>query len=95
MQDGTTVEQLAFFAEARPAGPPYVYAGWRNGLVKIGTSTDPKRRARELDIALLAVGPGGRDAERALHSRFAVERLQYEWFVPSARIWGWMAGLAR
>jgi hypothetical protein len=96
MHDGIAPEQLALFTDPSPrAGPPYVYAGWRNGLVKIGTSSDPTRRARELGITLLGVAPGGREAEGAVHSRFAVERLQYEWFVPSPRVWRWVTGLGR
>jgi hypothetical protein len=86
------VEQLALF-EA-PAGPPYVYAGWRNGLVKIGTSVNPAARARRLGFELLGSTPGGREVEAAIHARFAGDRVQYEWFAPTARVWAWVAGLS-
>lgn len=55
-------------------------------VVKIGCSTDPKRRLRNLQsgspapLRLLATFEGGYVAEKELHRRFAGRRVHGEWF---------------
>lgn len=57
-----------------------------NGRWKIGTANDPEKRLRDLQAAspvplrLVAVGPGGRPREAALHIQFERCRLHGEWF---------------
>ena len=59
----------------------FVYIGLRGGIIKIGVTDDPSRRAKELKLdELLLVMPGGRLEERALHRRFAHARIGLEWF---------------
>lgn len=54
--------------------------------VKIGIAYDPDRRLRTLQtgssrpLRLLATAPGGQNVESRLHSRFASQRLEGEWF---------------
>lgn len=55
----------------------------QNGLVKIGTSECPERRARCLQATLLAVAPGRHRQEQVLHLLFATSRLFGEWFRPT------------
>lgn len=72
--------------ESRLPPPSWVYFGSRAGLIKIGTSEDPRRRARELGIVLLRVAPGGVEDERRLHRRFARFRVDREWFLPAPEV---------
>lgn len=57
-----------------------------NGLVKIGVSTDPTRRAKDFYIhspvlvRLVAFWPGSREDEQALHAQFSSCRNHCEWF---------------
>lgn len=67
-------------------GPTYVYFAAREGLIKIGVTSDPKRRARELDLTMLLVIPGGRDDERRFHRRWRRYRSGLEWFMPNASL---------
>lgn len=67
-----------------PACGSWVYLGARGHLLKIGTSINPRRRTgpRELNLDVLALMPGGRDLEKALHRRFRHLRLPgTEWFI--------------
>ena len=62
------------------------------GLVKIGSSGDPDRRLRDLQMAsgerisLLTTEPGGEAHEKALHRRFKASRVRGEWFRHSEAI---------
>lgn len=73
--------------------PDVVYFAKRHHLVKIGTTGDLRKRAAELDrgvsslpgmvdgpVEVLAVMPGGRAVEQALHQTFAHLRYAGEWF---------------
>jgi hypothetical protein len=57
-----------------------------NGLIKIGVSTDPLRRAKDFYIhspvlvRLIAYWPGWRCDEQELHAQFADYRNHCEWF---------------
>ncbi len=59
-----------------------------SGLIKIGVSTDPRSRLRNLDSAtpggidVLAVVRGDRSHESTLHTLFATARVNGEWFEP-------------
>lgn len=65
-----------------------VYAIGKPGssCIKIGTSRDVDRRLNQLQagdpsqLAVLWQAPGGAEVERALHERFAGNRLHGEWF---------------
>lgn len=71
-----------------------IYFGWGGGLIKIGTTRlSPDRRARVLDITLLATEPGSYSRERDLHRRFAPDCAHGEWFQPSDRLLDYIAGL--
>lgn len=79
------MEQTQLF-ECPPIHAGRIYFGLSNGIVKIGFSTDPARRAKELGMKLLLTMPGSRDDERRLHRQFRQERLNGEWFLMSPRI---------
>lgn len=66
-------------------GPPtkLVYFGGRNGFIKIGSSTKPPRRAKELGIRILRTEPGGLEREHQIHLRFRHARIDREWFMPT------------
>lgn len=61
-----------------------------SGPIKIGYSANPADRRKRLQrandrvLSLEAILPGDLRVERALHEKFAVDRLAGEWFVPSA-----------
>jgi len=59
----------------------FVYFAPKAGLVKIGFSRNPKRRARELEpdgpVKLVAGSPR---MEKELHQWFNVQRVTGEWF---------------
>lgn len=77
---------------------PIVYYGRRNGLIKIGTTTNARTRLSAQGIEeLLAVEPGSYDLETQRHGQFAEHRLSrrrgtgngrgsgpVEWFRPGA-----------
>ncbi len=58
----------------------------QTGTVKIGHSVEPLARLKEIQtghpfgLKLEAVMPGNHEQERALHGRFADDRLKGEWF---------------
>jgi hypothetical protein len=85
-----------------PRGREYVYfaqAGGPEGLLKIGFSKNPWARVSDMQtsnaerIELLATERGTLDDERALHERFAADRVNGEWFAPSQEIMGYVAGI--
>lgn len=63
-----------------------------SGLIKIGYSTDPRKRLAQLatmspePIHLVAVHPGDRTLEQALHARFRQHRARGEWFYPNPEL---------
>lgn len=70
------------------------YAQAEDGLIKIGTSLDPERRAAKVGGTLLATEPGGWPEERARHEEFDADRVRGEWFRPSGRLMAHVAALA-
>lgn len=89
-------------AEASPvAGPTglvyFIAAG--NGHVKIGYSTKPKARLRELQtgsraaLRLIATTPGTYADERDLHTRFSMYRSHGEWFRFKGELRAYVEGL--
>lgn len=71
----------------------FVYViGATTGPVKIGFSTEPDRRLVKLQagspklLRILAVAPGTKEDERALHGKFCKERLHGEWFTRAPEI---------
>lgn len=69
------------------SAPGYVYFAMAEGLrIKIGYSTDPERRIREMQtgasapLRLIATIPGNPATEREFHKRFKEYRLHREWF---------------
>lgn len=77
----------------------YVYFVAGGGMIKIGFSSDPDKRLRDLrtsspiPLKLLTTTPGGRDEETALHRRFAEHRRQGEWFTECEEILDYIQGL--
>ncbi|MFE7116605.1 GIY-YIG nuclease family protein [Streptomyces sp. NPDC057654] len=71
-----------------PGGGSYVYVIGAAGStrVKIGTSTSPEKRLKELQtgnpdrLEVLWHTPGGRELENLLHQAFAGHRAEGEWF---------------
>lgn len=73
-------------------------------FVKIGTSDDPEARMKSLEreygrpVRLLAMLPGGKDEETAMHRRFDHLRLEQigrtpEWFYPTKELMGFIRSL--
>jgi hypothetical protein len=63
----------------------YLMLDGRNGCVKIGISRDPGKREKTLQseqpqTILFACAEGGRQLERALHVKYAEQRVRGEWF---------------
>jgi hypothetical protein len=102
-----TLERAALFrvfaapAPKRTAPNKIYFAARSDGLIKIGTSSDPARRVQALStgagesLALVAVVDGGRARERALHERFADTRVHGEWFSPSPELLEFIEGARR
>lgn len=69
--------------------PGFVYAMLlHDGIVKIGYSVDPLRRARELRARLLGFQPGSFLVEREIHFELRAYRIgTYEDFWPSDEVW--------
>jgi hypothetical protein len=69
--------------------PGFVYAMLlHDGIVKIGYSIDPYRRARELRARLLGYSPGSFRTEREIHFELRAYRIGlYEDFWPSDEVW--------
>lgn len=60
--------------------PKHVYFAERGGQIKIGCSGNVPARMRSLHAVLLGAFPGGFEAEKATHERFAALRIEGEWF---------------
>jgi hypothetical protein len=95
-------------AASRAALPTLVYVVEREGFIKIGWTANLERRLKDLSRGSCAadgmtVGPvrllftidGGRETERALHLRFAADRVQGEWFLPSTAMQSWIDEVGR
>jgi Meiotically up-regulated gene 113 len=80
---------------APPLDGSRVYFAARDGLVKIGTAKDVRKRITDIargsclatgmtsgPVSLLATRPGDRRHEKLLHSRFSHLHWEYEWFIP-------------
>lgn len=89
MMPGMT--QLTLDLPGIGAPTKWVYIGTRGSFIKIGSSTDPRRRAKELGLRLLHTEPGGLVRERALQRRFWRYRLDREWFLPAPDLLGYVA----
>ncbi|WP_187278259.1 GIY-YIG nuclease family protein [Methylobacterium sp. WL7] len=67
-------------------------------FVKIGMAVDVETRFRTLlasnpfDLEMVAILPGGRAVERALHLRFAAYKHRDEWFREEGELAAWIAG---
>lgn len=74
----------------REIGPCVYFIRTDDGLVKIGHTTDLAARKRKFGSGwdrILAVVPGTRDDEAALHERFAGDRVRgREFYAPTARV---------
>ena len=74
-------EQVVYFAQ-----------GAISQLIKIGTTTNLKKRLQALrtgspePLVLLGAIPGGDQEERELHQRFSSQRINGEWFSPSPEL---------
>lgn len=70
----------------------YFVQGTISGLIKIGTTTNLKKRLQALrtgsaePLVLLGAIPGGDREEQAFHARFGSQRVQGEWFSPSPEL---------
>lgn len=80
---------------ATPSRPEFVYFARRasDGAIKIGWSHDPTARTKTLGAELLNSIPGSRRLEQDLHARFDADRLDGEWFRPSADLLDFMGDL--
>jgi hypothetical protein len=58
----------------------------RERYIKIGTTTDLRRRAAALNATVLARYPGSYSKEARLHARFADLRRHGEWFEPGPEL---------
>ena len=83
----------------QPPHPGFVYFFRCGGCVKIGYSKAWKRRLASLrtansqPIEVWAVTEGTRQLERDLHKQFAPHKVSGEWFIPSADLVAYIAGL--
>lgn len=72
--------------------PSFVYLLEADRAYKIGFSSNVGKRIRAINIGrsipcrLVAVAPGGRQQENALHKKFATSKISREWFKHSPRI---------
>lgn len=66
-------------AEAQQVGE-FVYFARLGDLIKIGYSTNPVRRAEELNAELLGFVPGDRELEASLHYELREYRERFEWY---------------
>lgn len=78
----------------------YVYFVQRqNGNVKIGTTTNPRRRIPDLSgaihepLAILKIVGGGAALEKQLHAQFKHLRAHHEWFLPGQELLDFIATL--
>lgn len=78
------------------SGHVYFIQGESGGPVKIGYTTDIKRRLKELQsgsidiLQILLVVPGNKVYEQYLHSKFENYRLKGEWYKPDPKIFEYM-----
>lgn len=63
-----------------------IYFAELGGLIKIGISNDPERRAHSLNALLLGTCVGNRQLEKDLHSEFSDLREAGEWFRAEPRL---------
>jgi len=69
----------------------------RDGLIKIGTTIRLSERLKQIaakegcEITLLAVTPGDRKREMALHGQFAHLNVEWEWFEPAEGLLSFIA----
>lgn len=90
----------------KPTAPPPLAPSWvyfvqagEGGPIKIGFSSDVGSRIAALQsghgepLRLLAMVPGSRPEEKALHGRFAPARVRGEWFRPTAELLDHIASL--
>lgn len=94
-----TIQKLAA-AEARERalgksprkGRIYFIQQGEDGPIKIGYSTNPRKRLDKLSTAspyplrMLKIVPGGPALERQLHNRFSHSQLEGEWFKPTEEL---------
>ena len=88
-KEWTDEERARHKAFVTAAKTPVIYfIRAATGHIKIGTATDLKERLSNLQagnpmpLTVLAVVPGKRAEERALHAEFAEYRAAGEWFKP-------------
>ncbi|GGM06130.1 hypothetical protein GCM10010099_22840 [Streptomyces cinereus] len=75
------------YRQPKPGGfEGWVYFMRRERYIKIGTTTDTRRRAAELNATVLARRPGSYSDEARLHVRFADLRRHGEWFEPGPEL---------
>lgn len=63
-----------------------VYFAERDGLIKIGVTSNLPARLRQLGATELGYVYGDHKMERLVHCRFRHERVSGEWFQPSERL---------
>ena len=77
----------------------YFIQSGSDGPIKIGMSTNPERRLKELislapgGLRLLATVPGGKAKEIKLHKQFAEDCFQGEWFQPTPALLSFITDL--
>lgn len=70
----------------------YVYAMSLGNLVKIGFSTNPTRRAREVpNDGIIGAMEGTPADEKDLHAKFRAHRHHREWFRQAPEVMDWIA----
>lgn len=89
---------LSRFVRIRHRAHLYVIRGKVTGRVKIGASSFPPRRFKELSVGseeyeLIAVVRDAGSKEQLIHQRFAAHRVWREWFEPAPEILAWIAEL--
>lgn len=77
-------------AGEQPTIQGFVYFIRRERLIKIGYSTSPEHRARDLGGIVLATIPGDFKAEKQIHRQFAHLRQNGEWFSPGEDLIGYI-----
>lgn len=93
-----TEPAYAWLAAKRPrllrrTGVVY-FARGADGRIKIGYSSDTRRRMRELNAALLATVPGNIGLEFAIQKGFASAHVEDEWFQPTTELLAFIDVLA-
>jgi hypothetical protein len=73
----------------------------KGGPIKIGHSTNPRKRLRQLqngspyELRLLGVLAGNLEKEAELHKQFSEWRLREEWFIPVSQLLNFIAKNAK